>query len=553
MTAGMSLDRIPQHPMTSLETPSSLAAGTVVTSDRLPWARVAASSFMAHHPGTRFVVLLVDEPDPRLLRDDDGFELRTLAQIGMDASERGWWALIYNGMETCCALKPWLLRYLLADAEAALWIDSDLLVCDSLREVANRAAAVGLVVSPHSLEPRHSDPRVPADDENCLLQMGLFNAGFLAVGRRGMPFLDWWAGKVARRCTAWASLPSHYYDQRWLDFVVNYFPCEVDRDPGANVARWNLYQRHLELVGDRYVVDGHPLRFFHFSGFDPGRPAVLCLQDQPHESTDVQRSAALARLVADYVRRLMSAGWTPRAGTPAIPKHAGIRLTPAVRAALRTVLIESDRLGIAPVAALSDPGTLWAWLRAPVSPSGAISWYLYGLWASQASLRATFPRVPGPDEHPYVTWSEGAGITLEFVPSVLAGPADTLNLDGARRFVALLDVGEVLDDPSLMVGLSDLFGARDEVTFLLRAPGWDREAVVRDLTDVLGEAGLDGPDSPDMLVLLSAAAPYAVAPLVHAVLTRRLQEAFVNVPHAPDPTSLRLIADTVLANDEIAA
>ena len=55
----------------------------------------------------------------------------------------------------------------------------------------------------------------------------------------------------------------------------------VVRDPGVNVGYRNLGERALERQGDSYTVNGAPLRFFHFSGFDPARPYALSRAIRP--------------------------------------------------------------------------------------------------------------------------------------------------------------------------------------------------------------------------------------------------------------------------------
>ena len=43
------------------------------------------------------------------------------------------------------------------------------------------------------------------------------------------------------------------------------------RSPRFNVAPWNINQRHLEGTFDEgFSVDGEPLGFYHFTGFDSG-------------------------------------------------------------------------------------------------------------------------------------------------------------------------------------------------------------------------------------------------------------------------------------------
>ena len=66
-----------------------------------------------------------------------------------------------------------------------------------------------------------------------------------------------------------------FTDQRWVDFVPSFFDHHILKDPGYNVAYWNLHGREVFSDGDRYLVDGVPLRFFHFSGFDARKPWLL--------------------------------------------------------------------------------------------------------------------------------------------------------------------------------------------------------------------------------------------------------------------------------------
>ena len=60
-----------------------------------------------------------------------------------------------------------------------------------------------------------------------------------------------------------------------VDDIGQYFDTRVTRDPGINVARWNMYQRDFDLVDQRFVVDGGPLRCFHFSAFNPADPTNI--------------------------------------------------------------------------------------------------------------------------------------------------------------------------------------------------------------------------------------------------------------------------------------
>ena len=64
-----------------------------------------------------------------------------------------------------------------------------------------------------------------------------------------------------------------FTDQRWVDFVPSFFDHYILKDPGYNVAYWNLHGRARDAPT---AIDiswtASPLRFFHFSGFDSGSP-----------------------------------------------------------------------------------------------------------------------------------------------------------------------------------------------------------------------------------------------------------------------------------------
>ncbi|MGZ4250338.1 MAG: glycosyltransferase [Solirubrobacteraceae bacterium] len=402
------------------------AAGTVVTSDYLPWARVLSESFLEHNPLASFTVLVLDKPSPDQLRDTDGFQLASPQDVAIDPVAYRWMATIYDGFELSCALKPWLLRHLLGDADAALYLDSDILVCGSLEHIADRAGHNGLVLSPHRLEPPPADGLQP--DEDTFLRLGQFNGGFLAVGSDSGAFLDWWGQRVAHDCVHHSDAdPLRFVDQRWLDLTVNYFEVDVLRDRGANVAYWNLDSRHLEHGPDGYTVDGKPLQFMHFSGFEPG--AAERLTKHPTR-VDAERFPALARICREYATALLDAGLQPRPGTAPSPPLAGsIVVTPAIKGALRAVLREAEAESVPDPRAAAD---VLEWLHAPVTARGT-SRYLIGLYTSHAAVAREFAQVPGDDEPRYQGWAATQGVAMGLAP---AAPAQSMAPSGQGPLAA---------------------------------------------------------------------------------------------------------------------
>ncbi|HET7050478.1 MAG TPA: glycosyltransferase [Solirubrobacteraceae bacterium] len=423
-----------------VRTTVTYAGGTVVTSDYLPWARVLGRSFAEHNPGAAFTILVLDEPKPDQLRDGDSFELIGPQDVAIDPVTYQWMATIYDGFELSCALKPWLLRHLLRGADAALYLDSDILVCGSVQPIARRANENGLVLSPHRLEPPPADGLQP--DEDTFLRLGQFNGGFLAVGPSAGAFLDWWGQRLVHDCVHHTDAdPLRFVDQRWLDLTVNYFEVDVLRDRGANVAYWNLDTRALEHGPRGYTVDGEPLKFIHLSGFDPSAPGRLTTHPARVEA---DHSPALAQICREYASALVDAGVQPKAGPSQTPTLAGsIVLTPPIKGALRAVLRDAGADTAAP-----DPraaADVLAWLHAPVTPRGT-SRYLMGLHASHAAVRREFAQVPGDDEPRYQGWAAAQGVAMGLaLPAPAQPPAPAAEGPLAATSALLVDIDHAVD------------------------------------------------------------------------------------------------------------
>jgi len=576
-------------------TGSQFAAGTIVTPDRLPWARALWRSFAEHHPQVPFAVVALGEPDPSALLPDDGFELLGPAALGLDEREYGWMRAIYDGFELSCAVKPWLLRHLLAEvAPAAVYLDADILVCAPLDALAQRAARSGVLLTPHLLDPPAGDGAETLAAN--LLRLGQFNAGFVAVGRSGIPFLRWWGERLRRDCVDHSDEePLRFVDQRWLDLAINCFQIEVLRARGANVAYWNVGSRLVTRDARGYAVDGEPLLFMHFSGFDPKEPGRLSRHAHQPPRVDADGTCAVGELCALYAQLLARAGLklppAPAQGldAPPAPAHSGPELlptpaqagpelsaspaqagselsaspaqvdpeapapspapspqpslpgglspTPAARRALRAALVEAERVGPRAPDPRDDAAVL-EWLRAPMTPAGT-SRYLWALRASRRALRERFPAVPGPDEGPLQRWSALDGLEEGLVEPALAGRATPVALDRERPFVVLVHADEALADPALLEGVATVL-APDAGALLLFAPGWEAGSFTCLMTPVLRQAGLEEPGAPDALGVLVAAAGAALAPLVDVVLTRRPPAAGLEcVPHVGDARGLR--------------
>src|SRR5437899_1455790 len=127
-----------------------LSACTIIARNYLPFARVLADSFLAHHPGGSFTVLLIDDEDRRVEHDHTPIDWRRLTDLGLDRLEIRRLAGIYDVTELATAVKPLLLRHLIDEGRGeVVYLDPDIWVHHSLNDIAPLARRHGIVLTPH--------------------------------------------------------------------------------------------------------------------------------------------------------------------------------------------------------------------------------------------------------------------------------------------------------------------------------------------------------------------------------------------------------------------
>ncbi len=296
----------------------------------------------------------------------------------------------YGPFELMCALKPWLLMHLLAQSPAVLYLDSDIRVYAPLDDAVGPP---GLVLTRHLLGPLPRDGRHPSEED--ILQAGVYNSGFLGVGRDAVGFLGWWAERMAEECTV-DPARGLFVDQRWVELAPGLVPdARVLRDPGCNAGFWDVPNRPLTGGPGRYSVAGAPLRCFHFSGFDPDRPDVL---SEHQDRIDLADHPVLAGLGSDYARERHEASHAAMAG-----------LRPAVQTALARRLYREGRTNGElrhRLTSRAGQAELAAWLAEPAEPGAwaGLTRYLLAFHAASPQLRGIFADLDGPGALAYAEW-----------------------------------------------------------------------------------------------------------------------------------------------------
>lgn len=422
-------------------------AATLVFEHDLPAARVLADGYLRHNPGHEFVVVVVDAPVDGLSWGE--IRVHDARWLGMDRTEFLRMATGFEPAELVGALKPHLLRRLLADHPTALYLESDGQVLGAFPELAELAAEHGVVLTPRVLHPLPADAEDP--DQSALAAAGPFDLGLVTVGQGARPLLDHWAKRtrddIAERRTGPLG------DARWAGAIPGLFEHLVLRDPGLNVGYWNAHERRLaEGPGGVVRAGDVPLRFLRAPGYRPDKPWLLSTHDWPRPRVLLSEEPVLSALFASYRQRLLEAGYRaptapPSGATPtAAPAPHGFSqlpdgtlITPAMRRLFRTEWLESERpdaeqvhfkraIAQAPPHPFGDDqgAAFKEWLASSDSPlerAAGLNRLAIGAWHSRIDLQVAFPSPAGANAQGFRDWCRTHGLAEGLLPD-WALPAD---------------------------------------------------------------------------------------------------------------------------------
>ena len=240
----------------------TVAACTIVSPNYVAFARTLAASYLAQHPGQTFYVLIVSALKTADAFAGEGFTAVLLSEIGLKDVQGE--AMKYDILELNTNVKPRFMRYLLGryGLKKLVYLDPDIFVYAPLTPVFEALDAYDAVLTPHLTSPIDDDLQ-PGEQE--MLYNGTYNLGFFGVRNtaQGQRILGWWE----RRCLDLGFSEGRtglFVDQKWMNLAPGLFEgVGILRDAGCNMAYWNLHERRLD---GGLMVNGVPLRFFHFSG-----------------------------------------------------------------------------------------------------------------------------------------------------------------------------------------------------------------------------------------------------------------------------------------------
>jgi len=379
---------------------------TIIAKNYVAQARILARSFAEHHPHGRFWTLVIDDYAGYLDPTQEPFEVLTPSEIGCDAFDA--MAARYSVLELSTAVKPWLLRHLLdATSDAVTYLDPDIRIYSPLHALDELARAHRLVLIPHNTHPIPPDGERPSQID--IMIAGVYNLGYISLAPEPEVerLLDWWSDRLLRDCRVDPTY-GYFVDQRWFDLAPGFLSdYAIVREPQYNVAYWNLHSRQLDHDGERYLVDGKPLAFFHFSGFDPDDRAALS-----RHQTRIQLSQhpAVERICGEYADAARAEGYPTARDWPYT--YAALADGTPYDKLVQSLYLAAQEQGHLTESPFTSAGTEaflhWLGEQADGAPPG-INRLLAHLYGTRRDLQRTFPELEGADRQRLLAWARGIG------------------------------------------------------------------------------------------------------------------------------------------------
>lgn len=252
---------------------------TSITTNYLPKARVLAKSVKQHCKDSFFSLVVSDILPDNFQLDEEPFDEVVYAEdLHVPVDNIKWWIFTHTVVEICTAVKGQALVNFLNKgiSDKVVYLDPDIVVYDDLKELESLLNEHDVILTPHLTAPE-KETRGILDNELCALMHGVYNLGFVAVRNsdNGMKFAEWWRDRLVEYC--YDDIPNGIFtDQRWVDMAPAVFDgVFILREPNYNVATWNISNRDVTKKEENYFVNGKPLQFYHFSGFDSGAQEAM--------------------------------------------------------------------------------------------------------------------------------------------------------------------------------------------------------------------------------------------------------------------------------------
>ena len=293
---------------------------TICSGNYFPYARILLTSLQKYHPEATLFLCLADKLQPDAELGIEGVGLIPAEDLAIPNFAD--FAFRYEIMEFNTAVKPFVMQDLIENRgfEEVVYLDPDIELFAPMSPVFDAfAKGADFVVTPHLTEPAEFGE---FPDDIGIMKAGIYNLGFIAVNNSpdGISFLHWWGRRLRFQCVHKIS-EGIFVDQKFVDLLPAFHEnVAILRDRSLNVAYWNLDQRELTKTDAGWLINGQPLRFFHFSGISAKAPHRLSKYTERFRDN---LTPALQEIILHYIAKLKHFGF----GRTANPEYGYARFT----------------------------------------------------------------------------------------------------------------------------------------------------------------------------------------------------------------------------------
>lgn len=382
---------------------NQLSICTIFSKNYLPFVRNLTESFLKHNPDSKVFALLVDKLDGFFDPQKEKFELVSVYDLGMKDLES--LAFKYSVIELNTAVKPRFFKYLYdkyPNIQKLCYLDPDISFYGPLNEVNDLLDDFNFVLTPHITKPLEFDGFCPSELD--FLKAGAYNLGFLGTRRNDEVFqmLNWWDERLYEYAAN--SFESELFtDQKWISLVPGLFSkAFVLRDPGYNLAYWNLQERKkITKIDEQYYVNDEPLYFLHFSGLMLNNIELISKYQNRFKLSDFNE--ILRELFEDYRDQIFKHDyWNCRNCKYAFGLFDnGV----AVSDFFRKIYLQRKELQDSFKNPFSTDGdNFLKWLTGPARQGSYVTNLLELVYLSRGDLLKVYPDIWGKDQLGLMTW-----------------------------------------------------------------------------------------------------------------------------------------------------
>ncbi|WP_144876215.1 glycosyltransferase, partial [Hyella patelloides] len=275
---------------------------TICSGNYFPYARILLSSLQTYHPEASLFLCLADAIQPGIELGIS--EVEVIPADCLDVMNFPDFAFRYDIMEFNRAVKPFVMQWLIEikGFEEVIYLDPDIELFAPMTPVLDAfAEGANFVLTPHLTAPAEFDE---FPDDIGIMKAGIYNLGFMGIKNSldGISFLHWWGRKLRFQCLNQQDR-GIFVARQFVDLLPAFHDnVTILRDRSLNVAYWNLDRRDLTKTDDGWLVDGEPLRFFHFSGVDIKQPRRLSKHTTRFNNN---LTPALQEILTQYLNKLV--------------------------------------------------------------------------------------------------------------------------------------------------------------------------------------------------------------------------------------------------------